>query len=111
MAEAADPTTLFTTAAGVKVYNSGFGSAVATDPNDPAVFYMLTDRESDVAGQIANSVIIEKPDFDPQIARFRLKDGKLILEQTVELENANGGNLTVSPTRPEWADRVKLLTT
>jgi hypothetical protein len=97
MAEAADPATLFTTAAGVKVYNGGFGSAVATDPNDPAVFYMLTDRGSNVAGQIANSIIIGKPDFDPQIGKFRLKDGKLILEQTIELKNANGGKLNGIP--------------
>ena len=97
MAEAADPATLFTTAAGVKVYNGGFGSAVATDPNDPAVFYMLTDRGSNVAGQIANSIIIGKPDFDPQIGKFRLKDGKLILEQIIELKNANGGKLNGIP--------------
>jgi hypothetical protein len=97
MAEAADPATLFTTAAGVKVYNGGFGSAVATDPNDLAVFYMLTDRGSNVAGQIANSIIIGKPDFDPQIGKFRLKDGKLILEQTIELKNANGGKLNGIP--------------
>jgi hypothetical protein len=97
MAEAADPAALFTTNTGVKVYNGGFGSAVAADPNDPAVFYMLTDRGSNVAGQIANSIIIGKPDFTPQIGKFRLKDGKLILEQTIELKNANGGKLNGVP--------------
>lgn len=97
MAEATDPSILFTTASGVKVYNGGFGSAVATDPNDAAVFYMLTDRGSNVAGQLANSIIIGKPDFDPQIGKFRLKDGKLILEQTIELKNAAGGKLNGIP--------------
>ena len=97
MAEAADPATLFTTAAGVKVYNGGFGSAVAVDPNSPHVFYMLTDRGSNVAGQVANSIIIGKPDFTPQIGKFRLKDGKLILEQTIELKNAAGGKLNGLP--------------
>ncbi|HMG08988.1 MAG TPA: hypothetical protein VK609_10790, partial [Mucilaginibacter sp.] len=89
MAEVTDPPVLFTTATGVKVYNGGFGSAVAADPNDPAVFYMLTDRGSNVAGQAANSIIIGKPDFDPQIGKFRLKDGKLVLEQVIDLKNAS----------------------
>lgn len=97
MAEASDPATLFTAAGGVKVYNGGFGSAVATDPNDPNVFYMLTDRGSNVAGQIANSIIIGKPDFAPQIGKFRLKDGKLVLEQTIELKNAAGNKLNGLP--------------
>lgn len=34
MAEASDPAVLMTAANGVKVYNGGFGSAVAADPND-----------------------------------------------------------------------------
>lgn len=97
MAEASDPSVLFTTTAGVKVYNGGFGSAVATDPNAPDIFYMLTDRGSNVAGQLANSIIIGKPDFDPQIGKFRLKDGKLVLEQVIELKNAAGGKLNGLP--------------
>ncbi|WP_443938729.1 esterase-like activity of phytase family protein [Pedobacter sp. MW01-1-1] len=97
MAEAVDPKILFTTANNVNVYNGGFGSAIATDPSDPAVFYLLTDRGSNVAGQIANSIIIGKPDFTPQIGKFRLKDGKLVLEQTIELKNANGGKLNGVP--------------
>jgi hypothetical protein len=79
------------------VYNGGFGSAVATDPNAPDVFYMLTDRGSNVAGQLANSIIIGKTDFDPQIGKFRLKDGKLVLEQVIELKNAAGGKLNGLP--------------
>lgn len=97
VAEASDPTILFTTATGVKVFNGGFGSAVAADSSDPSVFYMLTDRGSNVAGQLANSIIIGKPDFTPQIGKFRLKDGKLILEQTIELKNATGGKLNGVP--------------
>ena len=97
MAEAADPAVLFTTNAGVKVYNGGFGSAVAADPNSPDVFYMLTDRGSNVAGQIANSIIIGKPDFVPQIGKFRLKDGKLILEQIIALKNSAGDKLNGLP--------------
>ena len=97
VAEVSDPAVLFTAAGGVKVYNGGFGSAVAADPNAPDVFYMLTDRGANVAGQLANSIIIGKPDFDPQIGKFRLKDGKLVLEQVIELKNAAGGKLNGLP--------------
>lgn len=97
MAEADNPAVLFTTAAGVKVYNGGYGSSVAADPNHPDIFYMLTDRGSNVAGQVANSIIIGKPDFTPQIGKFRLKDGKLILEQVIELKNAAGTKLNGLP--------------
>jgi hypothetical protein len=97
MAEAADPALLMTTAAGVKVYNGGFGSAIAADPKDPNLFYLLTDRGPNVVGTIANSIIIGKPDFTPAIGKFRLKDGKLVLEQTIELKNAGGGKLNGLP--------------
>lgn len=97
IAEAADPAILFTTSTGVKVYNGGFGSALAVDPKQPDVFYMMTDRGSNVAGQVANSIIIGKPDFTPQIGKFRLKDGKLILEQTIFFKNAAGNNINGLP--------------
>jgi hypothetical protein len=97
MAEASNPATLFTTSSGVKVYNGGYGSAVAADPNSPDIFYMLTDRGANVAGQIANSIIIGKPDFGPHIGKFRLKDGKLILEQVIELKNLAGNKLNGLP--------------
>lgn len=96
-AEASDPALLMTTTTGVKVYNGGFGSAVAADPNSPDVFYLLTDRGPNVAGQLANSIIIGKPDFTPQIGKFRLKEGKLILEQTILLKNASNGMLNGLP--------------
>lgn len=97
MAEASNPAVLFTTTNNVKVYNGGFGSAIAADPKSPDVFYLLTDRGPNVAGQQANSIIIGKSDFDPQIGKFRLKDGQLVLEQTIELKNASGGKLNGLP--------------
>lgn len=98
MAEAADPALLFTTSTGVKVYNGGFGSSVAADPNDPAVFYLLTDRGPNVAGTLVpGSIILGKADFTPAIGKFRLKDGKLYLEQTINLKNAAGANLNGLP--------------
>ncbi|MES2809781.1 MAG: esterase-like activity of phytase family protein [Bacteroidota bacterium] len=97
MAEASDPVLLMTTSTGVKVYNGGFGSALAADPKDPNVFYLLTDRGPNVAGTTANSIIIGKSDFTPAIGKFRLKDGKLVLEQTIELKNSTGGKLNGLP--------------
>lgn len=97
MAEASDPAVLFTASNGVTVYNGGFGSAVAADPNDPAVFYMLTDRGPNADGPADNVKVFGKPDFTPQIGKFRLKDGKLVLEQTILLKNAAGVNLNGLP--------------
>ncbi|MET1055748.1 MAG: hypothetical protein ABWY16_10615 [Pedobacter sp.] len=81
----------------MKVYNGGYGSAVAADLSSPDIFYMLTDRGSNVAGQIANLIIIGKPDFDPQIGKFKLKDGKLVLQEVIELKNAAGAKLNGLP--------------
>jgi len=97
MAEAADPAVLMTTADGVKVYNGGFGSAIAPDPKDANVFYLLTDRGPNAAGSIANAIIFGKADFTPEIGKFRLKDGKLVLEQTIQLKNAAGQPLNGLP--------------
>ncbi|WP_374948354.1 esterase-like activity of phytase family protein [Mucilaginibacter sp.] len=90
MAEASDPALLFTTTTGVNVYNGGFGSAIAADPKDPNVFYLMTDRGPNVAGTAPNTIILGKQDFTPAIGKFRLKDGKLVLEQTIPFKNAAG---------------------
>ena len=97
MAEVETPNVLMTTKDGVKVYNGGFGSAVVADPNDPEVFYMMTDRGANVAGQAKNAIIIGKADFAPQIGKFRLKEGKLVLEQVIQLKNEKGAKLNGLP--------------
>lgn len=96
-AEAANPRVLATAPNGTVLYNGGFGSSVAQDPNDPAVFYMLTDRGPNAAGTVAGSIIFGKADFTPQIGKFRLKEGVLTLEQTILLKNAAGQPLTGLP--------------
>lgn len=97
MAEASDPALLFEASNGVKVYNGGFGSAVTTDPNAADIFYLLTDRGPNAEGPTSNIKIFGKADFTPQIGKFRLKDGKLVLEQTIELKNALGQKLNGLP--------------
>jgi hypothetical protein len=96
-AEASNPRTLSTAPNGTVIYNGGFGSSIAQDPNDPTVFYLLTDRGPNAAGVAANSIIFGKADFTPQIGKFRLKDNQLTLEQTILLKNAAGQPLTGLP--------------
>lgn len=96
-AEAQNPAVLSTAPNGTVLYNGGFGSSLALDPNDPAVFYLLTDRGPNAAGTATNSIIFGKADFTPQIGKFRLQGDKLTLEQTILLKNATGQLLTGLP--------------
>jgi hypothetical protein len=96
MAEAVDPKILGT-ANGVNLYNGGYGSAMAQDPVDKAVFYLMTDRGPNVAGTAANSIVIATPDFHPQIGKFRLKGTQLILEDVLTLKDHNGVELNGLP--------------
>ncbi|RIV27472.1 esterase-like activity of phytase family protein [Fibrisoma montanum] len=85
---------------GVNVFNGGFGSAIVGDPNDPAVFYMLTDRGPNIDGPVGttNIKIFARPDFTPQIGKFRVgTDGRMVLEQIIELKNSTGGKLNGLP--------------
>lgn len=85
------------TANGVNVFNGGFGSAIAADPNDPGAFYLLTDRGPNIDGTILNSKVFAKPDFAPQIGKFRVKNGQMLLEKIIDLKNSAGGNLNGLP--------------
>lgn len=96
-AEASDPKVLLTTSNNVKVYNGGFGSAVVADPLEADVFYLLTDRGPNADGSSSDVKIFGIPDFTPQIGKFRLKDGKLVLEQTIEMKNAAGVKINGLP--------------
>ncbi|MFD2938252.1 esterase-like activity of phytase family protein [Spirosoma flavum] len=96
-AEASNPSVLATSPNGTVIYNGGFGSAIAADPLDPAVFYLLTDRGPNAAGSTANSIIFGKADFTPQVGKFRVVGNQLILEQTILLKNAAGQLLTGLP--------------
>ena len=95
-AEASNPVVL-TDANGVKVYNGGFGSAIVQDPSDKKVFYLLTDRGPNIDGTVANSKVFARPDFVPQIGKFRLTGDQLVLEQTILLKNEKGINLNGLP--------------
>lgn len=96
-AEASNPAVLAVSPNGTTIYNGGFGSSIAADPTDPAVFYLLTDRGPNAAGVAANSIIFGKADFTPQIGRFRVVGTQLVLEKTILLKNAAGVFLTGLP--------------
>ncbi|WP_138993230.1 esterase-like activity of phytase family protein [Larkinella sp. C7] len=96
-AEATDPKVLAISPNNTVISNGGFGSAIAADPNDANVFYLLTDRGPNAAGSQANSIIFGKADFTPQIGKFRVDGGKLVLEKTILLKNAAGQLLTGLP--------------
>lgn len=88
---------VLTTVGDVRVFNGGFGSAIAADPNDPGAFFMLTDRGPNIDGTATNSKVFAKPDFAPQIGKFRVKNGQMILESIIELKNSTGGKLNGLP--------------
>ncbi|RIX27872.1 esterase-like activity of phytase family protein [Amnibacterium setariae] len=80
------------TIGGVEIGGSGFGSAVATVPGHPDQVYGLTDRGPNVDGP-GGSKIEPLPDFTPSIGRFRLRNGKAELLQTIPLRAEDGHRL------------------
>lgn len=80
---------LVTTPGGIVLRNGGYGSAMVQDPNDKAVFYLLTDRGPNVAEAATNSIMIATPGFVPQIGKFRLKGDSLTLESVILLKNSS----------------------
>lgn len=86
---------LLTTSNGVKIYNGGFGSGLAS--NQPGVFYALTDRGPNIDGTTSSDKIFPKPDFTPQIGMFKLVDGQLKFEKVILLKDETGKNLTGLP--------------
>ena len=91
------PGVLTTTPGGIVLNNGGYGSSMIQDPNDKAVFYLLTDRGPNVAEASTSSIMIASPGFVPQIGKFRLKGDSLTLESVILLKNANGVNLNGLP--------------
>lgn len=89
--------TVLTTVGNVQVFNGGFGSAIAADPNDPGAFFMLTDRGPNIDGTLTNSKVFATPGFAPQIGKFRVKNGQMLLESIIELKNSAGEKLTGLP--------------
>jgi len=97
LAEDRHPKVLTTVQGSITLYNGGYGSSLAQDPNDKSVFYLLTDRGPNVAEAATSSIMIATPTFVPQIGKFRLQGDSLVLESTILLKNAAGINLNGLP--------------
>ncbi|WP_239313059.1 MULTISPECIES: esterase-like activity of phytase family protein [unclassified Frankia] len=81
------------TIGGVKITGGGYGSSLYPVPGSRDEYYGVTDRGPNVDGP--NGVKVEAlPDFDPAIGRFRLVDGKAVLERTIPLRAADGSPYT-----------------
>jgi len=89
-------TTAWGTLGGVDIVG-GYGSAVAVDPRDASIVYVMTDRGPNVATAVANQLFFPIPTFTPQIAKFRLAGGQLQKLSSIELKNTGGIRLSGIP--------------
>ena len=90
---------LSTTQNGTKIYGSGYGSSMAQVPGEWDSFYLMTDRGPNVDGT-NDSKIFPVPDFNPNIAKFKLVGDELVYQSTIEFKNAVGTKLTGRPNLP-----------
>jgi hypothetical protein len=88
---------IFTSPNGVKVYGSGYGSAMAAVPGEPDAFYLMTDRGPNADGSLKDSKLFPLPNFNPHIAKFKLKGDSLVYVSAVEFKNADGNKLSGRP--------------
>ena len=74
---------------GVPITAGAYGSSLTLVPGSCDEYYGLTDRGPNVDGP--NGVKIEPlPSFDPAIGKFRLVDGKAVLERAIPLRAKDG---------------------
>lgn len=77
------------TVGGVTIKGGAYGSSLTPVPGSRNEFYGLTDRGPNVDGP--GGVKIEPlPAFTPAIGKFRLVDGRAVLERTIPLRAADG---------------------
>lgn len=91
------PSVIFTAANGVKVYGSGYGSAMAMVPGEPDAFYLMTDRGPNVDGSLKDSKLFPLPNFNPHIGKFKLEGDSLVFVSSIEFKNAAGVKITGKP--------------
>jgi hypothetical protein len=90
------PDILFTNSAGHHAFNGGYGSSIAVVPgSNNHLFYYLTDRGPNVAG--FGGLYFIAPDFNPQIAEFRLEGDSLRKIKVIHLKDPNGKWITGLP--------------
>ncbi|MFF1877059.1 esterase-like activity of phytase family protein [Leifsonia sp. NPDC058230] len=78
------------TIGGVSITGGAYGSSLTPVPGSSDEFYGLTDRGPNVTAPDGVTKVEPLPTFDPAIGRFRLVDGKAVLERSIPLRAANG---------------------
>ncbi|MCX6146390.1 MAG: esterase-like activity of phytase family protein [Candidatus Kapabacteria bacterium] len=86
---------LTTTTDGVKVFNGGYGSGIAS--NEEGVYYIMTDRGANIDGVNSDEKIFAAPNFNPQIGKFKLVGDSLVLQSLISLKDEAGVALTGLP--------------
>ncbi len=82
---------------GVKVYNGGFGSAMALHPYADGQFYLMTDRGPNFESTTSGQLIFPVPAFAPQIGLFEIDGDSLRRTKVISLKDAAGHALTGLP--------------
>ena len=85
---------------GVRVYNGGYGSAIAPHPTRKGYFYLLTDRGPNVDTAQSVEKRFVRPSFTPRIELFTLDGTRLAGVQVIELKDSAGRRLTGLPNPP-----------
>jgi phytase-like protein len=88
---------------GVKIYDGGYGSAVAIDPREARHFYLLTGRGPNVDTAIPDQRMFFAPEYAPRIGRFEITPQGLRLVSFIELRTYDGRKLSGLPLPPGLA--------
>src|SRR5262245_52239944 len=75
----------------------GYGSALVADPNDPSMFWIMTDRGPNTTTPVTNQLMFPLPNFTPTLAKFQLVGDSLRRVLTIPFKNAAGVAISGRP--------------
>ena len=85
--------------AGVNVYASGYGSAIAVAPRGSNIVYLLSDRGPNIDAAGGNKAF-PVLDYAPRVVKARLVGDSLRVDSEIQLRRADGALLTGLPIGP-----------
>jgi len=85
---------------GLSVWGGGFGSAMAPHPQQPDLFYFLSDRGPNAGTGREDEKVFLQPDYAPRIGLFRREGGRLRRVREILLRDASGQPLRGLPNPP-----------
>ncbi len=86
--------TVLGTPHGITISGDGFGSAIAPVPGRRDEYYGLSDRGPNVDGPVSNAKVFPVVDYHPAIGRFRLRNGRAEMLESITLRDASGAPLS-----------------